>query len=253
MSSENNYLDKRKIAGIESRAKKIAKSESWTGMLVTLAIVAAFAVSTTHLFWALRGGGWLGIVMGVLTSLATEGIFLHHRYLTFPHHENSTQMAASLAGMGMALLGSLAFIGADLMFLMGNLVVQTFAPYATGGMVLVMLSAILSEAVFELSSREAQFQRERKAGALEVLRVSDETRLNLDKGDLEVMVAYAESALADTFQKAAAIRAAIPARLGRSGGTVEMLSADDIREQMDEPVIAGDNGTGRPNAVRARR
>jgi len=232
MSKQNDYLDKRKIAGIERRAAGTVKSENYTGLFVTLAIVAAFAISTTHLFWALRGGGWLGFALGILTSLATEGIFLHHRYRTFPHYENKTQMSASLLGMVVAILGSLVFIGADLLLLLGLLDVAAFAPVAIGGMVAVMLSAVLSESVYELSSRVAQFERERRADALEVLRVSDATRLELDKGDLEIMRAYSDLALAATFQKAANIRAAIPDHVARESGQVEMLTADDIRSSM---------------------
>ena len=141
MSTQNDYLDKRKIAGIERRAQSTVKSENYTGLALTVALVLAFAISTTHLFWELRGGGWLGVVLGILTSLATEGIFLHHRYRTFPRYENKAQMAAALSGMAIALLGSLIFAGADLLLLLGLLDVITFAPLAIGGMVAVMLSA----------------------------------------------------------------------------------------------------------------
>ena len=75
MAQKNDYLDKRKIAGIERRAQSAITQENYSGFIVTLAIVAAFAISTTHLFWAMRGGGWLGAALGILTSLATEGIF----------------------------------------------------------------------------------------------------------------------------------------------------------------------------------
>jgi len=141
-------------------------------------------------------------------------------------------MTASLAGMAVALVGSLVFIGADLLLLLDLLDVTTFAPMAIAGMVAVMLSAVLSESVYELSSRVAQFRREQRADALEVLKISDRTRLELDRGDLEVMKAYSDLALAATFQKAANIRAAIPDQVAREAGTVEMIDADDIRASM---------------------
>lgn len=263
MNAKNDYLDKRRIAGIERRAQSTIKSENYTGLVLTLSLVLAFAVSTTHLFYELRGGGWLGLLLGILTSLATEGIFLHHRYRTFPHYENKTQMTASLLGMGIAIIGSLVFIGADLLLLLGLLDVVAFAPFAIAGMVIVMLSAVLSETVYELSSRVAQYERERRADALEVLKISDQTRLELDRGDLEVMKAYSDLSLATTFERARQIRAAIPDYIAREAGTVEMLSADDIRESIEkdegEPVnlqeisaSLSSNGQGKAKAPKGR-
>ena len=173
-------------------------------------------------------------MLGVLTSLSTEGVFLHHRYITYPKHENQAQKFASLAGMAIAIIGSLLFIGADLWLLAGSLDVESFTPLAIGGMVLVMLSAVLSETVYELSSHVARYERQKRTDALSVLKISDSTRLELDRADLEVMKAYSDLALASTFQKAENIRAAIPAAVEREAGAVDMLDTDDIREQLGE-------------------
>jgi len=232
--TNNDYLDKRKIAGIERRAQGTIKAENYTGLIMTWSIVLAFAVSTTHLFGALRGGGWFGYLLGVLTSLSTEGVFLHHRYITYPKHENQAQKFASLAGMVIAIIGSLLFIGADLLLLAGGLDVESFTPLAIGGMVLVMLSAVLTETIYELSSHVARYERQKRSDALEVLRISDQTRLELDRGDLEVMKAYSDLALAATFQKAENIRAAIPAAVDREAGAVAVVDTDDIREGLGD-------------------
>jgi len=241
----SDYLDKRKIKGIERRAEAAIKNGNITGLIVTLSIVTAFVVSTTHLYWEMRGGGIFGLVLGLLTSLSTEGVFLHHRYRTFPQHENTIQKFASLVGMAVAILGSLLFSGADLLLLLDLLNLETFAPYAIGGMVLVMLSAILTESIYELSSHVAGYEREKRADALNVLRISDQTRLELDRGDLEIMRAYSDMALATSAQKAASIRAAIPGHVEREAGQVEILTTDDIRERISANPTMSKNGKAR--------
>ncbi len=245
--SNTNYLDKRKIAGIEKRARGLVASENTWGNVLAGAIIAAFIVSTVHLMGELRGWGFMGWVLGILSSVGTEGQFLYHRYRSFPGHENKAQKWSALVGLTFALIGSLFFFGADILLLIGMLNTAKAGPVAAGVMIVVLISAIVTESIYQLASHVSAYDRQKRGDALEVLKISDNTRLELDKGDLEIMLASADLVLAEMFQRADSIRKAIPATLERSEGQAEILAAEDIRDQIDAfnpEILNRSNGNG---------
>jgi len=230
MTTNTNYLDKRKISGIEKRARGLAKSSNSWGRILTGAIVAAFCISTVHLMGDIRGWGFLGWTLGILSSIATEGVFLFHRYRSYPSHENNIQKWSALVGLAIALLGSLFYFGADMLLLLGKLDKAAFGPWAIGIMVGVLLSAVITESIYEMSSHVAAYERQKRTDALEVLKISDDTRLELDKGDLEIMRAQSELVLATTFQRATNIREAIPDLVARESGQVDIVDPETAKE-----------------------
>jgi len=229
-----NYLDKRKISGIEKRARGLVQSDNLWGHILTGAIVTAFCISTVHLMGDLRGWGFLGWTLGILSSIATEGAFLFHRYRSYIQHENATQKWAALGGMIIALIGSLFYFGADMLLLLDMLNRAIAGPIAIGIMVVVLLSAVISESIYELASHTSAYERQKRGDALEVLKISDDTRLELDRGDLEIMKAQADLVLAATFQKAESIREAIPDTISRLTGQAEVLDPDQVKDQFTE-------------------
>ena len=86
------YLNKQKISQIERGTRGLIKNTNWFGHALAVAIITAFCVSTFHFWGDLRGWGLMGITLGILSSIATEGAFIYHRYKSFPAHENTTQL-----------------------------------------------------------------------------------------------------------------------------------------------------------------
>lgn len=244
--TNTNYLDKRKIAGIEKRARGLIQSNNTAGNILAGCVIAAFAISTVHLMGALRGWGFLGWTLGILSSIATEGAFLFHRYRSFPAHENGLQKLAALAGLTIALVGSLFYFGADMLLLLGQLDQAVAGPWAIGVMVAVLLSAILTESVYALASHVSAYEREKRHDALGVLRISDDTRLGLDRGDLEIMKASADLVLSEMFQRADNIRKAIPDTVARSAGKAEILDPEQLRDQLFDFGSMPGSGNHRP-------
>ncbi len=237
------YLDKRKIASIERQARDKTQISNGAGRVLAGAILAAFVISTVHLMANIRGGGFLGWTLGLLSSVATEGAFIWHRYISYPRHENTTQKWAALIGLTIALLGSLAFFTGDMLLLLGLLPLASVGAVAVGVMIALLMSAIVTESVYELASHVAGYERQKRSDALEILKTTDTTRLELDRGDLEILKANSELVLAELFQRAETIRKAIPQSIGQS--KPETIKPDEIRDQLfNFPIPAGGNGNG---------
>ena len=126
-----------------------------------------------------------------------------------------------------------------MLLLLGLLDKAAAGPWAVGVMIAVLISAIVTESIYELASHVAAYEREKRSDALTVLKISDDTRLELDRGDLEIMKASADLVLAEMFQRADAIRKAIPGAVERSANQAEILNADKLRDELE---IIGSNG-----------
>ena len=248
------YLDKRKIGSIERQARAKALVSSAAGRVLAGAILAAFIVSTVHLMASVRGGGFLGWTLGILSSIATEGAFIWHRYISFPQHENKTQKWAALIGLSIALLGSLAFFTGDMLLLLGLLPLKSLGAVAVGVMVGLLMSAIITESIYELASHVAAYQRQKRSDALEILKTTDNARLELDHADLEILKANSELALSQLYQRAEDIRRTIPANTQnqtKPEPNQTPVNPEDVRNQLQSfPIPAGgvvnENGNGRP-------